>query len=146
MRCPCGSSLAYAACCEPMHLGAAAASPEALMRSRYSAFVLNNEAYLLTSWHSRTRPAELSLDGAETWLALEVCSSKREQDLGEVHFKARYREAGAFFELEERSRFVREGEHWFYLDGEPVLTRLKPARNDPCLCHSGKKFKTCCAL
>ena len=49
-----------------------------------------------------------------------------------------------FAVLEERSRFVRENDHWFYLDGEHSVTPLKPGRNDPCLCGSGRKFKKCC--
>jgi SEC-C motif-containing protein len=59
--CPCGSPHPYDACCQPLHQGAAAASAEALMRSRYSAYVLGLEDYLLATWHADTRPAALDL-------------------------------------------------------------------------------------
>ena len=60
--CPCGSRRVYEECCEPFHLGAAAPTAEALMRSRYSAFALGLAPYLLRTWHPSTRPASLSLD------------------------------------------------------------------------------------
>ena len=59
--CPCGSGLATPACCGRWHAGVAAPSAEALMRSRYSAYVLGLEPYLLASWHASTRPASLGL-------------------------------------------------------------------------------------
>ena len=58
--CPCGSGRAYAACCGRLHSGAEnAASAETLMRSRYSAYVLKLEDYLLATWHPDTRPRQL---------------------------------------------------------------------------------------
>ena len=61
-----------------------------------------------------------------------------------MHFRATHRDGDGFAVLEERSRFVRENGHWFYLDGEHTVTPLKPGRNDPCPCGSGRKFKKCC--
>ncbi len=61
--CPCGAPAPYDACCGPAHRGEApAATAEALMRSRYSAFVLRDTYYLLASWHPSTRPKKLTLD------------------------------------------------------------------------------------
>ena len=119
--CPCGSGQRYAACCGPLHAGEqAAASAEALMRSRYSAYVLKLADYLLATWHASTRPSELDLAADDSkWLGLDV---KRHEILGDdratVEFVARYRIAGRGHRLHELSRFVREDGRWFYVDGE----------------------------
>ncbi|GAC1630787.1 MAG: YchJ family protein [Nevskia sp.] len=122
-RCACGSGRDYAACCGPLHGGAPAATAEALMRSRYCAYALGLEAYLLATWHADTRPATLDLatgDAATRWLGLDI----REQrstgaDSALVEFVARYRLGGGSAKrLHERSRFAREGGRWYYLDGE----------------------------
>ena len=89
------------------------------MRSRYSAFVLGRLDYLLATWHSSTRPAELTLDPAAKWLGLEVRSHRIiDADHAEVEFVARYREGGRAVRLHERSRFVREAGRWCYVDGD----------------------------
>nr|WP_081586804.1 YchJ family metal-binding protein [Alloalcanivorax dieselolei] len=144
--CPCQSGLEYSRCCQPFHQGEPAPTPEALMRSRYSAFVLNDTAYAKASWHPATRPASLTLDDGEQWCALRVLGSGVQGDQGWVHFHAVAREADGFVVLEERSRFVAESGRWFYLNGEHEIRPLKPGRNDPCPCGSGKKFKKCCAV
>lgn len=88
------------------------------MRSRYSAYVLKLEDYLLATWHIDTRPASLGLE-ADTvkWLGLEV---KRHQESGGeamVEFVARYKAGGRAQRLHEISRFVREDAAWLYVDG-----------------------------
>lgn len=142
--CPCGSGRSYADCCGRHHAGEPAPTPEALMRSRYSAFVLDLTDYLLATWHAATRPASLAPDEATHWVRLEVLESGETDDEGRVHFRATFREGRHWGVLEEASRFVREAGHWFYRDGRPTLTRLKPGRNDVCPCGSGRKFKQCC--
>ena len=141
---PCGSGLDYAQCCRPLHRGEPVSSPEALMRSRYSAFVRDDADYVRASWHPDTRPAELTLEGGDQWLGLEIVDAKQDGEAGQVHFRATHRDGDGFAVLEERSRFVRENDHWFYLDGEHTVTPLKPGRNNPCPCGSGRKFKKCC--
>ncbi|MGQ4877041.1 YchJ family protein [Billgrantia sp. LNSP4103-1] len=143
-RCPCGSQLTLAACCGRFHAGEPAPTPEALMRSRYSAFVLNLDDYLHDTWHAGTRPAELSLDEETRWVRLEMLDHGHEEDRGRVHFRATFREGRRWGVLEENSRFVREAGRWVYLDGTPSITRLKPGRNASCPCGSGRKFKSCC--
>jgi SEC-C motif-containing protein len=90
------------------------------MRSRYAAFVLCNEPYLLATWHPDTRPASVPFDRGQHWLGLkivEACAAGT--DRAEVEFIARYRiRGGSAARLHERSRFVLEGERWLYLDGE----------------------------
>lgn len=143
--CPCQSGDSYSECCQPLHAGAPASSPEALMRSRFSAFALGNADYVKNSWHRSTRPANLSLDEGERWMGLTVIEATQNGDQGSVHFKAVSRDSEGFSVLEETSRFVQENGYWFYVDGIPHVFPLKPGRNDPCPCGSGKKFKKCCS-
>lgn len=121
-HCHCGKSRGYEHCCGKLHQGESAADAEALMRSRYSAFVLGNRAYLLSSWHPDTRPTQLELDPPDSvrWLGLTV---KRHEITGAdsaiVEFVARYRAGGgSAVRLHETSQFVRVNGRWLYLDGE----------------------------
>jgi SEC-C motif-containing protein len=125
--CPCGSGLPYPACCGRWHQahaqghGLTAPDALALMRSRYSAFVQRNWAYLLATWHPGTRPASLK-DEAGTplraWLGLQIKGWGVDGDAAWVEFVARSKLAGRAHRLHERSRFVRQGGAWLYLDGD----------------------------
>lgn len=91
------------------------------MRSRYTAYVLANEPYLLATWAAATRPTALELDAepAAKWLGLEVKRSElTDTDHALVEFVARYKIGGRAFRLHETSRFVREQERWYYLDDD----------------------------
>ncbi len=119
--CPCGSNKDAEACCMRLIAGAEVApTAEALMRSRYAAYTLLREDYVLATWHPSTRPAQLGLanEAPTKWLGLEV---KRHdaQDEGHatVEFVARYKVNGRAHRLHEVSRFVREAGQWFYVDG-----------------------------
>jgi SEC-C motif-containing protein len=126
--CPCGRldakqrSVAYADCCGRFvdHFNEVPApDAEHLMRSRYSAFVLERADYLLATWHSSTRPASLDFDVGAKWLGLEVREHKvAGADTAEVEFVARYRVDGRAVRMHERSRFVREDGRWLYVDGD----------------------------
>ena len=124
--CPCGRPdargrpLAFDACCG-RYLGTGAPAPDAelLMRSRYSAFVRGDVAHLQATWHASTRPADLDLEPGQRWLGLEVRRHVPLDDThAEVEFVARSRVGGRGVRLHERSRFVREGGQWFYVDGD----------------------------
>ncbi len=127
--CPCGRrdgagrALSHAQCCG-RYLSTFDATPapdaEALMRSRYSAFVLGRADYLLATWHPDRRPAELVLEPGVKWLGLEVREHKRVDDShAEVEFVARQRESGGrAVRLHERSRFVRDNGRWYYVAGD----------------------------
>ncbi|AUN93744.1 YchJ family protein [Pseudazoarcus pumilus] len=117
--CPCGRGGTVQACCGRYHAGTPAPDAEALMRSRYSAFVLGDTAYLLATWHASTRPETLDDDARPKWLGLEVrrCETTG-PDTATVEFVARYRVAGRAQRLHEVSRFVREHGRWYYVDGE----------------------------
>ena len=128
--CPCGRTdqrarpLPYAQCCGRYlddFVGTPAPDAESLMRSRYSAFVLERADYLLATWHPDTRPATVGFEPGVRWLGLDVRSrSMSDGDHAEVEFVARSRDAsGAASRLHERSRFVRRDEggqsRWYYL-------------------------------
>jgi SEC-C motif domain protein len=112
-RCPCSSGLTYVECCGLLHAGAAAPTAEALMRSRYSAFVLLDAEYLLQTWHASTRPSSLELDASTRWIGLRVLGRTRggpPDREGTVEFDAAYRGGSQH----ENSAFIREGGRWFY--------------------------------
>lgn len=118
--CVCGSGRAADACCARFHAGEPAPTPEALMRSRYSAFVLDLRDYLLATWHPTTRPAALPPpEPGLKWLGLEVKrSALQDADHGTVEFVARSKLGGRAHRLHENSRFVREDGRWYYVDGD----------------------------
>ena len=149
--CPCGSQLQYVECCGRFHDGhAKPATAEALMRSRYAAFVRHRTDYLMNTLHpGRHRPDErMALEQSfrdTQWEGLVILQHTLGQpgdNSGTVEFIARYRSAGVSGQLHENSRFVKEGEQWLYVDGD-MLQAPAPGRNDPCWCGSGKKFKKC---
>ncbi len=126
--CPCGGTgertPAYADCCGRYHAGplqGLAPTAEALMRSRYSAFVLDLTDYLLATWHPDTRPADLAPnEPGLRWLGLAVKRSDVEgEDHATVEFVARSKlPGGRAHRLHEVSRFVRENGRWLYVDGQ----------------------------
>ncbi|MBT2441373.1 hypothetical protein J7E93_14870 [Streptomyces sp. ISL-36] len=120
--CPCGLTATYGACCGRFHAGPTTApTAELLMRSRYSAFVVRDEAYLLRTWAPETRPGEVDFDRSLRWTGLEIRDTTDgtafHQD-GTVTFVARYTHGGAPGSLHERSRFRRHEGAWVYVDGE----------------------------
>lgn len=121
--CPCGTALPYARCCGRWHAGAAhlqAPDAEALMRSRYSAYVLLLGDYLRETWASSTRPAEaIAFEPGLRWLGLEVRRHQRLPDgSAVVEFVARSKLGGRAHRLHEVSRFVVETGRWVYVDGD----------------------------
>ena len=119
--CPCGSGQTLAACCARYHAGADTPPDAAtLMRSRYTAFVLEDAAYLAATWHDSTRPEDFALEPGERtrWLGLEVRRHEETQDAAVVEFVARYKIGGRAHRMHEISRFVREEGRWLYVDGD----------------------------
>ncbi|MEN8189291.1 MAG: YchJ family metal-binding protein [Thermodesulfobacteriota bacterium] len=153
-ECPCRSGQPFSNCCSRLLSGGEnAATAEALMRSRYSAFVLKNIAYLLSTWHPTTRPSNIDPATIPAWKNLVVIRTKngRQSDSeGIVEFQATAISDGKILKLCETSRFVKEDGCWFYIDGTLEETQpgsapdSKVGRNEPCPCTSGKKFKKCC--
>jgi SEC-C motif-containing protein len=123
--CPCGQKTAKGqvlnldACCGPFHAGVDAPDAESLMRSRYSAFVLCDVPYLLTTWHNSQRPGELVLEAGAKWLGLQIKQHRSTgEHTAEVEFVARFRVDGKAIRQHELSRFIREDGRWFYVDGD----------------------------
>jgi len=124
--CPCGQKQSYGSCCGAFHQQFAdtgtlsAPTAEALMRSRYSAYVLNLLDYLLASWHPSTRPATLEPNEAGLkWLGLEVKKHvQQDAEHALVEFVARSKLGGRAYRLHELSRFERVDGAWLYLDGD----------------------------
>jgi SEC-C motif-containing protein len=133
-------------------------SAEALMRSRYSAYVERAIDYLGETLHPAHRgdwDREATRRWAENaeWISLEIVDTGagRDNDIeGWVEFVATFSEGGRVQHHRERSRFAREDGRWYYVDGEmpkPKTERLETprvGRNEPCPCGSGRKFKKCC--
>lgn len=144
--CPCGSTEAFAYCCQKyISDKACPETPEQLMRSRYSAYVLKNENYLLKSWHKSTRPMALDLKhDTSIWKKLKIISAKNDKVAFVAYFINLVNGKEQLFSLYEESQFVKET-HWFYLEGIDLRT-TELSKNMLCPCQSGKKFKRCCSV
>lgn len=154
--CPCGIKKDYAECCGPfIEDRQVPSTPEALMRSRYSAYTQANMDYIAQTMKS---PAKDRFDAGSAeewaknveWLKLEVKTSSVEDKKGFVEFIAYFKEKGEIHTLHEMSEFRLDDGKWFYVDGKRPTTTpsttLQVGRNDQCPCGSGKKYKKCCLL
>jgi SEC-C motif-containing protein len=158
-NCPCGSDQPYENCCEPAHTGTTPSkTAEALMRSRYCAYVKKCIPYLGESLHPDHREdwseenTKRWADNSE-WLSLDIISTEaglESDEQGVVEFSATFKEANQKNSHHEISNFQKIDNRWYYVDGEtpkPETVRNespKVGRNDPCPCGSGKKYKKCC--
>lgn len=131
MLCPCGSHQTYETCCGPYHSAQQTPqTPLALMRSRYSAYALALENYLLKTWHSSTRPKKIKIIDGKVWTKLEILDTAmdlHDLHLGYVEFIAHYQTSDFTQDKQqEKSRFIKEKGEWFYVDGvfeKPKLRR-----------------------
>jgi len=123
------------------------------MRSRYTAYVTRDVEYVLKSWHPSTRPACFDPTSIPDWHDLRIVRTEAGQEndrRGMVEFIATALAPQSVYTLHEASRFVKEDDLWFYVDGDllpeppPMASSQKIGRNEPCPCGSGKKFKKCC--
>ena len=151
LPCPCGNPKTFGECCGPYIQGKRPApTAEALMRSRYTAYCTKNINYLLKTQHPKHQKLNSRQQIATTaqttnWAGLTVIDREQGQatdTTGIVEFVALYRVGNSVAQLHERSRFLKEGNQWFYTDGD-ILPPFQPKRNEPCWCGSGKKFKHC---
>ena len=157
-ECPCGSGLEATKCCKPYVSGEAVApTAEALMRSRYSAYVFKEIGYLhdtLAPEAQEDHDEKSVREWAETaeWLGLEIHDTWAGQpgdEAGIVEFSAKYAVDGEVMTHRERSEFRFEDGKWLYVEGQmasgpPIRKEPKIGRNEPCPCGSGKKYKKCC--
>ena len=157
--CPCGSGRAFDACCGPFLAGdASAPTAEALMRSRYTAYTVGDIDYIRRTMHKSAihtfdEEASRRWSREAEWHGLEIKAVRQgepEDREGEVEFVAAYVQDGEECFHHERATFKKEGQKWYYVDGEYVGTKPyvretpKVGRNDPCPCGSGRKYKKCC--
>lgn len=124
LNCPCNSEETYENCCQK-HIEKTHITPtaETLMRSRYTAFTLNNEEYLRYSWHPDTCPQIIRLDSSTQWLGLSIkniVAGRVNDDEGFVEFVARNKINGKANRLHENSRFTRIDSRWVYVNGEQI--------------------------
>ena len=153
-NCPCGSNKNYSACCG-MYINdhSKPETPEKLMRSRYTAYTQANIDYILRTMKA---PA-LSHFNAESakqwamavqWLGLEIIHSTINKAKGYIEFIAHFNENDKKDCIHEISEFQQINGQWYYVDGKhkqpKPYTGTKIGRNDPCVCGSGKKYKSCC--
>jgi SEC-C motif domain protein len=152
--CPCGSARAYEDCCGPLLGGAPGLTAEAVMRSRYTAFVRHDLDHVERTHAPEVRDdfnraeAERVADEC-AWERLEILKTAEEGDDATVEFLIRFRRDGQEMRHHERASFRREDGAWLYVSGvvnpkDPPRRVVKVGRNEPCPCGSGKKFKTCC--
>jgi SEC-C motif-containing protein len=155
--CPCGSTLSYTDCCEPIiNAIRPAETAEQLMRARYSAYTRTEMDFIFNSTHPDGRE-NYDHDGTKTWaensewLGLEIINSKmggKDDTTGEVEFIARFKESDTFREHHENALFKKIDGCWYFSDGVMAkpkpITVIKVGRNDPCPCGSGHKYKKCC--
>ncbi|MEN8109133.1 MAG: YchJ family protein [Pseudomonadota bacterium] len=157
--CPCGSGRPYESCCGPLISGTTSApDPEALMRSRYTAFARLEMPYLASSLDPSQRH-DYDESGATRWAResdwqkleiINVTADPENANRGSVEFRAHYRMQGEQHVHHELAEFRKTGDTWYFYDGKMVsagqFTRETPkvGRNDPCPCGSGKKYKKCC--
>ena len=157
--CHCGSELEYDQCCGLYHSKQQKPpTAEALVRSRYSAFVVNDVDYLEQTLHPNERhdfDREGSAKWAEMseWLGLEVIATEaglQSDTVGVVEYIARFSTNDKPLAHHEIGQFVQEDGQWFYVEGQMVAQQSvrregkKVGRNEPCPCGSGKKYKKCC--
>lgn len=152
--CLCGSELNYQDCCHLYHKGIKTPSTaEKLMRSRFTAYAMQKNDYLIETWAISKRPKQINFEKEEAqWQRLEIIKTKKGQlndSRGIVEFKAYFLSKGTPSVMNEISRFTKTGGRWFYLDGQVKSVNLinksdNQGKNAACSCGSGKKFKRCC--
>jgi SEC-C motif-containing protein len=158
VSCICGLGESTETCCGPIIKGERLApTAEALMRSRYTAYVLGEVDYILGSLHPDhradvDRDATAAWSKSADWKGLEIIATEgggESDEKGVVEFKARFELNGAPQVHHERAHFEKQGSRWYFVDGDIVgqkpVVREGPriGRNDPCHCGSGKKYKKC---
>jgi SEC-C motif-containing protein len=152
--CPCGSGRNFGACCAPIIAGTTPApDAEALMRSRYTAHVVNDSRYLDRTYlpPAHLPPVEEGTPRAITWdkLVIHHHDPLVRPGVSHVDFSAHFTENGTAGVLHEKSEFELIKGAWFFTrtlrqGPAPVVSAAKVGRNDPCPCGSGKKYKKCC--
>lgn len=155
--CPCGSDRAFDDCCGPILAGGAALTAEALMRSRYTAYVRGDIDHIERSNAAALaevfdRAGAVAMASELDWKGLQivgVTDGGPDDQTGQVEFRTHFSRLGQDLAHHELASFHREDGRWVFAEGKmnpkqaPVRV-VQVGRNDPCPCGSGKKFKKCC--
>ena len=124
--CPCGSNKNYSLCCGIFINGPSLPpTPEALMRSRYTAYTQANIGYIIKTMKGKATKhfdANTALNWAKKskWLGLTIIEASKVTDndkKGFVEFIAEYELNGKKQCLHERSEFHRQKNNWYYVNG-----------------------------
>jgi SEC-C motif-containing protein len=155
--CPCGSGVAYEKCCGPYLAGTISPlTAEALMRSRYTAYVRHDIDYIVDTCVKNDEEG-IDIDATRKWsqesewLGLKIVKTEKggaTDSEGIVEFVASYKQKGKKEDHHEKALFVKKAGTWFYDTGKLVVDTVvreapKVGRNEPCPCGSGKKYKQC---
>ncbi len=111
MLCPCHSGKSYTTCCEPFHKGELPSTPEQLMRSRYSAYALNNADYIIET--AVEKPDKESIEEFSTHTNFEGLTILETTE-DTVTFFAKLSQDGKDVSFTEKSLFIKENGRWFY--------------------------------
>lgn len=118
MNCPCLSGKTYALCCALyIEKNGLAPSPEALMRSRYSAYALNKIDYIVKTMRGTplkgfSKKNTLLSNKEIKWVSLDILNSTDTT----VNFKATcINEEGKQEFFYENSLFKQKNNQWFYI-------------------------------
>ena len=161
MNCPCGNEIEYDFCCAPFIDGEVKPkTAEDLMRSRYTAFVVQKVNYVYDTHHPDFRKNVQQKDLEDwsknsDWIGLKILNTENGQESdneGWVEFLATYSVNGVEQEHHELSQFSKINDSWYFTHGKIInntketIVREGPkiGRNAPCFCGSGKKYKKCC--
>lgn len=156
-QCPCGSGRKLDDCCGPVIAGASAATAEALLRSRYTAFVQGDVGYLADTLTADMRAGFDQIEAESTasnarWQGLEiraVTGGGEGEETASIEFIARFKLRNRQHAHHELASFRRQDGRWLCAGAEvdpkgPPRQVVKVGRNDPCPCGSGRKYKKCC--
>ncbi len=124
MLCPCGTKKNYTDCCGPILSGEKnAATPEALMRSRYTAFTEKNADYLFDSMtpelqeNNDHQDLQDFVEEVNSWIKLEIIDAPPVSSYateGNVEFAAYFMYDGKQQRIHENSHFIQHEGKWLY--------------------------------
>ena len=151
-NCFCGNELTFEECCQPIISDKIdPQNAEQLMRSRFTAYAIEDYQYILQTYASSQR-SKLTIKGIADsaqdtqWLSLQVLAHHSQENTAQVEFKAFYQVVNSYYVMHELSDFIFEAGKWLYTNGaiQKGSGEFTPQRNSQCLCGSGKKYKKCC--
>lgn len=127
--CPCGSTKKYKKCCKTFHDNISIPKTALeLMKSRYCAYAVSNANYIISTSHEKNIDFSTDLNSWQKDI-LSFCTNTKFEKLeiidfieGEIEsyvtFKAYLFQNNQDVSFVEKSRFLKENDKWFYVDGK----------------------------